>query len=129
VFPPLSRIDVTRPRASTLAVVPRGVVREVLRPFLSCSTTVPFGRVVRENLPFVLLGRPLLEALFSSVFLVPPDGIAEVFREPRRSGRFVKKPRSSAGSVGWAVRPCVPDGLGWFSDPAVGLLFFAGAGW
>src|SRR5580658_2618393 len=95
VLPPLSRIEVTRPRPSIFAVVPRGVVTDVVRPLLSRSTTVPLARVIFEDPPFVLLGRPLSEAFFSSGFVVLPGRTDGLFDEPRRPGPLVVEPGSS----------------------------------
>src|ERR1700689_5412445 len=88
-LPPLSRIDVTRPRPSIFAVVPRGVVTDVVRPLLSRSTTVPLARVVFGNPPFVLVGPPLSHAFFSSGFVVLPGRPDGLFDEPRRPGPLV----------------------------------------
>src|SRR5277367_2820450 len=109
VFPLPSRIDVTRPRPSRLAFVPRLVITVLVRPSLSRSTTVPCARVLREYPPFAPEPRPLPEILSEAVFSPPfavlpgwPAGLLAglpagpfsipfwgLFDGPRRPGRSV----------------------------------------
>jgi hypothetical protein len=74
-------------------------VTDVVRPLLSRSTTVPLARVIFEDPPFALLGRPLSEAFFSSVLAVLSGRPPGLFDEPRLPGLLVVEPGSSAVSV------------------------------